>query len=139
MGIKKEYTNGEVTIVWDAQKCLHSGICARGLPNVFRPKLRPWVKIEAADTETIVNQVKQCPTGALSFYMNNIKGLVSQAKEITIEALENGPLLVHGTLKVMHSGDVEEIKLNTTAFCRCGTSKTKPYCDGTHTKIDFKG
>ena len=67
----KEYSNGEVTIVWEAEKCIHSAICAKGLPQVFQPRDKPWVKIDAAETETIVNQVKRCPSGALSFYMND--------------------------------------------------------------------
>ena len=71
MGIKKQYSNGEITVTWEAEKCVHSGICAKGLPNVFRPRLRPWVQIEAADTNTIVKQVKQCPSGALNYYLNS--------------------------------------------------------------------
>ena len=67
MGKKREYTNGEITVVWEAEKCTHSGLCAKGLPGVFRPRLRPWVKIDAATTEAIVNQVKHCPSGALSY------------------------------------------------------------------------
>jgi uncharacterized Fe-S cluster protein YjdI len=53
--------------------CQHSGNCVRGLPDVFQPKERPWIKIDAAGTETLVNQVKLCPSGALSFYMNDEK------------------------------------------------------------------
>ncbi len=65
MAKTKEYSNGEVTIVWEPQACVHSGICARGLPSVFKPKERPWVRLNAANTETLIGQVKQCPTGAL--------------------------------------------------------------------------
>ena len=71
MGKKREYSNGEVTIVWEPEACIHSAICAKGLPNVFRPKVRPWIRIEKAETEDLVNQVKRCPSGALSFYMNS--------------------------------------------------------------------
>jgi uncharacterized Fe-S cluster protein YjdI len=70
MEIKKEYSNGEVTIVWRPSICQHSGNCARGLPKVFKPKERPWVDPLAATTEQIINQVNKCPSGALSFYMN---------------------------------------------------------------------
>jgi uncharacterized Fe-S cluster protein YjdI len=65
----KEYSNGEVTIVWESEKCIHSAICAKGLPKVFKPRERPWITIDAASTEVLVNQVKQCPSGALSYYM----------------------------------------------------------------------
>lgn len=70
MGKIKEYSNGNVTVVWEAEKCTHSAICAKGLPEVFQPRDRPWVKINAANTEIIMNQVKQCPSGALSYYTN---------------------------------------------------------------------
>ncbi|WP_345276820.1 (4Fe-4S)-binding protein [Litoribaculum gwangyangense] len=139
MGKTKEYSNGEVTIVWDAKNCIHSGICVKGLPNVFRPKVRPWISIDAAKTEDLVNQVKQCPSGALSFYMNNEKDKTSEVLNTKIEVLENGPLLVYGTLNVTHKNGSKEVKNKTTAFCRCGASNNKPYCDGAHLKNDFRG
>lgn len=70
MEAKLEYTNGEVTIVWQPRICQHVGICARGLPAVFQPRDKPWIKINAADTATLIAQVQKCPSGALSFYMN---------------------------------------------------------------------
>jgi len=135
----KEYTNGEVTVVWNADKCIHSAICAKGLPRVFQPKEKPWIKIEAAETETIVNQVKQCPTGALSFFMNNDNDKTTERLETKVEVLENGPLLVYGTLTVTHKDGSVETKNRTTAFCRCGLSENKPFCDGMHTKENFIG
>ena len=71
--IVKEYSNGEVTIVWKPKTCIHAGVCVRGLPNVFNPKARPWIKIDGATTEELVNQVAKCPSGALSSYMNEEK------------------------------------------------------------------
>lgn len=61
-----EYTNGEVTVVWRPALCIHCGNCARGLPDVFRPRERPWVDASAATSDAIVSQVAQCPSGALS-------------------------------------------------------------------------
>ncbi|WP_274476098.1 (4Fe-4S)-binding protein [Mangrovimonas aestuarii] len=139
MNKTKEYTNGEVTIVWKPEMCIHSGICAGGLPDVFKPKERPWIDINAASTDELVKQVKHCPSGALSYYMNAEKNKEALSMETKVEVLENGPLLVYGTLKVTHKDGSEEVKNKTTAFCRCGCSNNKPYCDGTHTKEDFKG
>ncbi|RSK42022.1 (4Fe-4S)-binding protein [Mangrovimonas spongiae] len=135
----KEYSNGEVTIVWASEKCIHSAICVKGLPSVFQPKERPWIKIDAASTEELVDQVKKCPSGALSFFMNGNNDKTKQALETKVEVLENGPLLVYGTLKVTDKDGQEETKNKTTAFCRCGASNNKPYCDGTHVKNNFKG
>jgi len=69
--VRKEYTNGEVTIVWQNALCIHSGNCVRGLPSVFNSKVTPWINIQGATTEEMINQVKKCPSGALSYYLNN--------------------------------------------------------------------
>ena len=62
----KHYSNGEITVVWQPDKCIHSGNCARGLPLVFDPRRRPWIDVSAAATAEIVAQVAKCPSGALS-------------------------------------------------------------------------
>jgi len=139
MSKSKNYSNGEVTIVWKPDVCIHSGICVKGLPGVFQPREKPWIKINAASTDELINQVKQCPSGALSYYMNDQKDKSAEVLVTKVEVLENGPLLVYGTLKVTHNDGNEEIKNKTTAFCRCGGSANKPYCDGTHVKNDFRG
>lgn len=68
--IKKEYTNGEITIVWQSGKCIHSANCARGLPEVFRPREKPWINPENSTSEKIMETISKCPSGALSFYVN---------------------------------------------------------------------
>lgn len=73
METTKEYTNGEVTIVWKPQLCTHSGNCARGLPGVFKPKEKPWIHPHGASSEEIMKQLAKCPSGALSGYYNHIK------------------------------------------------------------------
>jgi uncharacterized Fe-S cluster protein YjdI len=65
------YTNGEITIVWKPDSCIHSTFCWKGLVEVFNPKKRPWIEANGATTEQIIEQVKKCPSGALSFYMND--------------------------------------------------------------------
>lgn len=139
MGKTKEYSNGEVTIVWKPEACIHSGICVRGLGDVFKPKEKPWVKIDAASTEDLIQQVKACPSGALSYYMNDSENKESEQLETKVEVLKDGPLLVYGTLKVTHRDGREETKNRTTAFCRCGASQNKPYCDGAHVDTHFEG
>lgn len=66
----KEYTNGEVTVVWQPRLCQHSGVCARNLNSVFQPKEKPWININGASTEEIKNTIDKCPSGALSYFMN---------------------------------------------------------------------
>ena len=135
----KKYSNEDVTIVWESKKCIHSAICVKGLPKVFKPKDKPWITIEAATTDELVKQVKQCPSGALSYYMNDEEDNTSEVLETKVEILENGPLLVYGTLHVTHKDGSSETKNKTTAFCRCGASNNKPFCYGAHVKTEFKG
>ena len=66
----KHYTNGEITVVWRPELCQHTGICARGLPAVFRPRMRPWIELSPTDSRTICDQVDRCPSGALSWFAN---------------------------------------------------------------------
>lgn len=139
----KEYSNGEVTIVWKPDLCIHSRVCwhkARGLPEVFDPTQRPWIKPEGAPTERIIDQVSKCPSGALTCYMNGEEPAVAAtASETIVEITPNGPLMVYGNLTVKDKDGNETRRNKVTAFCRCGASSNKPYCDGTHVKIGFKG
>jgi uncharacterized Fe-S cluster protein YjdI len=138
--ITKKYTNDEVTVVWQPHICIHSAICFKGLPLVFDPRKRPWVSPEGSTTEAIVEQIKKCPSGALSYFMNNeVEGNVEVEGKTVVEILANGPLLVYGNLTVKDTAGHETKKSQVTAFCRCGHSGNKPYCDGSHVKAKFEG
>jgi len=63
---EKHYSKGEITVVWKPTLCKHTAVCFRGLPGVFDPRRRPWIDVEQATEEQIVEQVKKCPSGALS-------------------------------------------------------------------------
>ncbi len=64
--MKKEYKKENIAVVWDDSKCIHSGICVRGLPTVFRSREKPWIQVENESEERIIEQVNKCPSGALS-------------------------------------------------------------------------
>lgn len=136
----KEYSNGEVTIVWKPEVCIHSAFCVGGLPSVFNNKARPWINIQGATTNQIIEQVSKCPSGALSYYKNSAEATTPKiASESLVEVMPNGPVLVYGNIRIKHSDGHEEQKHKVTALCRCGASSNKPFCDGTHKKIDFIG
>jgi uncharacterized Fe-S cluster protein YjdI len=139
----KEYSNDEVTVVWQPGKCSHSAVCAKNLAEVFNPKARPWIDMQGSDTQSIVETVKQCPSGALS-----IKGAnpepepepvpQTDSADVLIKVLANGPMLVSGTVTLaMSDGSSKEVA--NPALCRCGKSANKPFCDGAHVKAGFKG
>lgn len=139
--ITKHYTNGEITITWKPNQCIHSKLCWTGLAEVFNPRERPWIKMDAATTASIMEQVDKCPSGALSYFRNEDK-VENKAPQVDVDTIvevaANGPLLVYGNITIKNKNGEEVKKNKVTALCRCGASGNKPYCDGTHVKIGFK-
>ncbi len=139
--ITKKYSNGEVTVVWKPNTCMHSTICWKGMLSVFNPTVKPWINMDGGTTQAIIEQVKKCPSGALTYYMNldEQQEPVHVDVETIIEASKNGPLLVYGNITIKDAEGHETKKNKVTALCRCGQSSNKPYCDGTHKKVGFEG
>lgn len=146
---EKSYANKEITIVWKPDLCIHSGKCAAGLGAVFDPDRRPWIDANAADSERIMRQVDQCPSKALTWRRNGEQPAAMTAADptgaagapaVTIELQADGPLIVRGAHGLSHSDGKQATRTTpATAYCRCGASNRKPFCDGSHTRIGFKG
>ncbi len=137
-----KYTNEAVTVIWKPAMCIHSKICWTNLREVFDPTVKPWIQMEGSTTQKIIDQVRQCPSGALSYAMKEITTLesnVEPARTLNIHIAANGPILIKTECIIQHSDGREETKTGTTALCRCGASSNKPYCDGSHKIIEFKG
>lgn len=136
----KNYTNGELSIKWESSKCIHSAICIRGLPEVFNKNARPWINMKGDYAENIKLQVLACPSGALSISnKTNESEMTNNQNEVEVCVLENGPLMVSGTIQVKDKDGNITTKADKSFLCRCGSSENKPYCDGKHKKIGFIG
>lgn len=140
----KEYSNREITVIWKPDICIHSGNCVEGSPDVFNPKERPWVNPEESSSKKIMQTIDTCPSGALSYRIEDEKLENSESEKandvLKIKATENGPFLINVPVEIeLSSGDVKTLEGKTTALCRCGASSNKPFCDGSHTEINFKG
>ncbi|MBN8570389.1 MAG: (4Fe-4S)-binding protein [Ignavibacteria bacterium] len=144
----KTYTNGEVTVFWKPDLCIHSTKCFHSLPEVFNPKIRPWVQLDKSSSDKIIETVKNCPSGALSFKYNGESSNEGQNLEepktepisnssVRIEVTNNGPFMVTGSAVIINKDGTETIKEGKFALCRCGQSTRKPFCDGTHKSITF--
>ena len=107
-----------------------------GLPQVFNRESHPWVNIMGADSEEIMKVIDRCPSGALS-YKPVEKAIESEITTTQIKVMKNGPLLVQGNCVLIDRTGKEAARDRQFAFCRCGGSKNKPFCDGTHIKIGF--
>ena len=154
----RQYSNGEITVFWIPSKCIHATTCFRELIEVFNPGRRPWVNMEGAPTRRIIEVVNKCPTQALVWKYNkdltpeelenqwqggqeeeNPRTLAGSSPVAKVRVMKDGPIVVEGTYSVI-GADQQELKPTImTSFCRCGSSRSMPYCDGTHRKIGFSG
>lgn len=137
--IVKKYEKGELTILWKPKICIHAAICVQMLPDVYNPNEKPWINAENASMEALKSQISKCPSGALTYEMKDEKGGDNSTVETKVQVTANGPLLVQGALEVTGTDGSITKKSRTTAFCRCGASSNKPFCDGAHNSINFSG
>ena len=158
----RQYSNGEVTVFWKPSKCIHATTCFRELIEVFNPGRRPWVNMQGAPTRKIIEVVNKCPTQALEWkynkdmdssalaannrhkeevnpetLKNNDQQSVEEPQTAKVNIMKNGPVVVEGNFEVIKADGSKMKKMVMTSFCRCGGSKSMPYCDGTHRKIGF--
>ena len=136
--IIKEYSNDDIAVVWKPSSCTHSKKCWKELIQVFDPRNKPWVNMGGATSERIKEQVLACPSGALSL-KNDDKEIAENKNKTEVECIKNGPLMVMGNVLITNSDGTKEERKKVTAFCRCGASANKPFCDGAHNQVNFVG
>ncbi len=138
MGAKvHEYRGKSIAVHYDAKRCIHAAECVHGLPGVFDPEAKPWVDPDAASADEIVAVVDKCPTGAL--WISNAEGEpgLQPAAENTVQIDADGPLYARGDIEVVDTDGNVLLRDTRIAFCRCGASENKPFCDGAHSKAGF--
>ncbi len=145
---------GGIVIHWDSETCIHSGVCLRTLPAVFRVRRRPWVDPDGADTDAIEQAVAACPSGALTssrFGPGETPPVrtFDQAEHAagdpeapgaapsSVKVLAKGPYLLKGHVEIIDAEGNVARRVEKVALCRCGHSSNKPFCDGTHHKVDW--
>jgi uncharacterized Fe-S cluster protein YjdI len=132
----REYTTDEIVVEWHPRLCFHSRNCVKALPAVFDSSRRPWIDLEQASADEIETAVERCPSAALRLRRVGVAARPA-SRELEVTPMPNGPLLVRGPIRIVQAdGNTEE--LPRAAFCRCGQSKNKPFCDGTHEEIGFQ-
>ncbi|MDH3649333.1 MAG: (4Fe-4S)-binding protein [Saprospiraceae bacterium] len=137
---ERRFTNEDLTVIWKSSKCIHSGNCVAGLKQVFDPQRRPWIDLTQADKDSIIKQVDLCPSGALTYELEALADSgVRSGGEVEVEVFANGPLALKAACVISLPDGREQVLSDTSYFCRCGGSGNKPFCDGSHKKIDFQG
>ena len=137
-GPKKDYSTGEITVIWEPEFCIHVANCIWGLPEVFNPRDRPWVHADQAAPDEIARVVMTCPTGALHFQRSDDGDQEPVPDQTTVTVAANGPLFLHGNIEVRDAQGNLIRRDTRMALCRCGHSRNKPFCDNSHLMIGFR-
>ena len=134
---RKEYRSERIVVSFDPERCIHARYCVRGLPEVFNPSNRPWVRPDHAKTDHVAEVVMRCPTGALQFERTD--GATERTPQENAIALSvDGPLYVRGDIHIKKPLGETLLEDTRVALCRCGESRNKPFCDNSHKQTNFR-
>ena len=133
---RQSYAGERITIHDNRGICAHAGICTDRLASVFRHKQEPWIVPDGAPVEEIVEIVRACPSGALSYAIEGVEKRVD-AGEPRILVAPKGPYAVKGAVELVGVEWGEGAQRDCYDLCRCGQSKNKPFCDGSHWDTEF--
>ncbi|NIW35222.1 MAG: hypothetical protein GWN32_01155 [Gemmatimonadetes bacterium] len=134
----REYEGRDIAVKFDLRRCIHAEECVHGLPDVFDRDRRPWVNPDGADADRIAEVVMRCPTGALQFERRDGGPAEPVPDENVVRAEPDGPLYVRGDVEIVDSDGTIVLGDTRVAFCRCGASNNKPFCDNAHLDSGFK-
>jgi len=131
------YEGKEITIHYNRLLCSHAAECGKRQKAAFDSSRKPWIIPDNASKEDIMEVVNACPSGALRFSIPGQapKHLLSDIKGITVE--KDGPYRVSG-VPLTSARLADGASPEKYVLCRCGASKNKPYCDGSHYDIGWK-
>lgn len=138
---RRDYVGKEITIHDNRKICSHAKECVNNLPSVFKLGSKPWIDSDGSKMQDIINTVRKCPSGALSYSIDGIEYRdPKEQRDPILTVLKNGPYYITGGIDLIG----ENIEFGEGAskehytLCRCGASDNKPFCDGTHRTINFK-
>jgi CDGSH-type Zn-finger protein/uncharacterized Fe-S cluster protein YjdI len=122
-----------VLVVFEGQKCIHSRQCVLSRPDVFVPNVEgEWIHPDNATPEEIAALAANCPSGAIAYErLDGGKGEAAPMVNV-VRVRQDGPLAFHAELDI--AGEAPRFR---ATLCRCGASKSKPYCDGSHVRSGF--
>ncbi len=133
---RRDYVGTHITIHHNRGICSHAGFCTDNLASVFRMKEKPWIDPDGAEADAIIATIKQCPSGALSYSIERAE-YRDQERKPMIAVSRDGPLYISGSVELKDQPWGEGASQEHYTLCRCGASKNKPFCDGTHWHVKF--
>ncbi|MEQ9308190.1 MAG: CDGSH iron-sulfur domain-containing protein [Balneolaceae bacterium] len=133
------YKNKDVEVTWDKKRCIHAKECVHGLPNVFDISKNPWIDPDnTTNLKDLKKVIEACPTGALHYNFTNNENSESPDNTNTLLIATDGPLYARGDIHIVDMEDHLIMQDTRVAFCRCGASSNKPFCDNSHIEENFK-
>lgn len=133
---RESYRGRKITVHDNRAICAHAGHCTDKLAQVFKYGKEPWIDPDGAEFELIIETIQKCPSGALSYSLDG-KEATDPPRKAAVTISKDGPYEVVG---VQLAGQTwgEGASKERYTLCRCGASKNKPFCDGSHWSAGFK-
>ena len=129
-----EIEGKDLTLLFDTKKCIHSRFCVTWAPNVFLANVEgPWIHPDAMEVERLVEIAHVCPSGAIRYRRKDGKPDEAPPPVNLVAIRENGPYAVRADINL--AGQRGNYR---ATLCRCGASKNKPFCDGSHNDVKFQ-
>ena len=132
------YEGEEADVQWDGRLCIHVGECGRANNNLFVAGRQPWCQPDRVSAEEVADVVTRCPSGALTYTRKDGGPEEAPDAENVVSVMYNGPLYLRGELEVDGAADGMTGVRFRAALCRCGQSKSKPFCDNSHEAAGFR-
>ena len=133
---REDYKGEKITIHDNRGICAHAGHCTDGLASVFHLKQEPWIDPSGAPATEIIAAIRKCPSGALSYTVDGVEHRDREGAPAIVVS-PNGPYVVTGGPQLLDTPRGEGASEEHFTLCRCGASKNKPFCDGSHWHIGF--
>jgi CDGSH-type Zn-finger protein/ferredoxin len=134
---RNAYAGKRITILDNRAICAHAGFCTDELKSVFRQHDEPWIEPDAAEADQIIRTIRKCPSGALSYAIDGVEAQPPQRPPM-VTVTDDGPYAVTGGIELMGVKLGDGASAEHYTLCRCGASKNKPFCDGSHWEVGFK-
>ena len=135
------YESDALTVSWDPNLCIHSEVCVRGLPEVFDPTQRRWIRPELAAAERVSEVVARCPSGALKVQWPDGRApevLQAAGPVVVVRVSTGGPLVLSGPVRVERDDGEVLLEGDAVSLCRCGGTANPPFCDGSHQRDEHR-
>lgn len=129
-----ERVEGEkLTLFYETKRCIHARFCVTGAPKVFLANVQgAWLYPDAMDVERLADIAHACPSGAIRYTRRDGRPDESAPPVNLASTREAGPYAFRGDLRL--NGQAAGFR---ATLCRCGASKNKPFCDGSHHDAGF--